>query len=364
MFAKRSFPSAARLFRGSSFPPAAMPLAVTILLLGFCCCVAGVPKKTGGSKDKLPKPEPLVLLTNDGVRLATKYYPGTKRKETVPIILLHMHKGSGSDYAELAASLQKSGHAVLVPDLRGHGGSTERRGAQATLSAEKMSRADFVRMVTGDMEALKDFLRQENNDGKLNIEKLCVVGAEMGASVALTWTQLDWSRPPVGVYKLGQDVKALVLISPEWSTPGLPLKPVLTKSNARFPLTDPLLINAAKKGMISFKNPRALDMRSEVSVMIVAGKRNSRALRDARRLHTMLERYHPEPSKEDREKSKEDREKELDLYYGWFDTSVQGTKMLGQRLGLEDYIFGFIRRRLVDRPFPWQHRTKDPHVRD
>ena len=359
MFAKRSSPSAVRLFPRSPFPPVAMPLAVTILLLGFCFCVAGAPKKTSGKKGQpSPKREPLVLLTSDGVRLATTYFPGTKKKETVPIILLHMHKGSGSDYAELAASLQKLGHAVLVPDLRGHGNSTERRGTQVTLSAETMSRADFIRMVGGDMEALKDFLRQENNDGKLNIEKLCVVGAEMGASVALTWTQLDWSRPPVGVYKLGQDVKALVLISPEWSTPGLPLKPVLTKSNARFPLTDPLLINAAKKGTIGFKNPQALDMRREVSVLIIAGKGNSRAVRDARRLHTMLKRYHPDPPPKE-------RAKEQDLYYGTLDTSLQGTKMLGvSGLNLGGLIAEFVRRRLVDRPFPWQHRTKDPHVRD
>ncbi len=213
-------------------------------------------------------------------------------------------------------------------------------------------------MVFSDMEALKDFLREENNSGNLNIEKLCVVGAEMGASVALTWTQLDWSRPPVGIHKLGQDVKALVLISPEWSTPGLPMKPVLTKSNASFPLTDPLLISAAKKGAITFKYPQAMDLRREVSVLIVAGsKGNPRAVRDARRLHTMLKRYHPDPPEKDRAKKQ-------DLYYGTLDTSLQGTRMLGKRLGLEGYIETFIDRRLVAQPFPWQRRTKDPHARE
>jgi len=360
MSARLSLPWEVRTSRRPSFPATVLALAAAIWLLGVCFSVAGAPEKADSKKEKLPEAKDTVLLTNDGLKLATTYYPVTKEKgrDAVPVVLLHAHKGSRKDYAELAVSLQKLGHAVLVPDLRGHGDSTELRGRAGALTAEDLSRADYGRMVTGDMEALKDFLRQENNDGKLNIEKLCVVGAEMGASVALTWTQFDWSRPPVGVCKLGQDVKALVLISPEWSTPGLPLKPVLTTSNARFPLTDPLLISAAKKGAVTFKNAYELDLRREVSVLIVAGKGDSRAVRDAQRLDSMLKRYHPDlPPKE--------AEKKQDLYYGTLETKLQGTKMLGVGgLGLEELIATFIQRRLVAQGFPWQHRTKDPHAQE
>jgi pimeloyl-ACP methyl ester carboxylesterase len=358
MFSKRSCSSEVRPCGKRPFRPVTLPLAVAILLAGSGFCAAGAPGKSAARNEEPLKQRPVTLVTNDGVRLAATYYPSTKGKDAVPVVLLHAHKGSRKDYAELAAFLQKLGHAVLVPDLRGHGDSTEVRGTPAALSADNMSRADFVRMVTGDMEAIKDFLREENNAGRLNIEALCVVGAEMGASVALTWTQLDWSRPPVGIYKLGQDVKALVLISPEWSTPGLPLKPILTRSNARYPLTDPLLISAAKKGIITFKNPYELDMRREVSAMIVAGKGDSRAVRDAQRLYTMLKRYHPDPPEKEWVKKQ-------DLFYGTRDTSLQGTKMLGvSGLGVDELIANFIKLRLVDRPFPWQHRTKDPHVQE
>lgn len=357
MSAKRFFASGVCLHQERTCRLAALPLAATILLLGACLSFGAAPAKSGATKQKLPQPEEPPLLTNDGLRLAITYFPGTKGKDTVPIVLLHTHKGSRADYAELAVSLQTLGHAVLVPDLRGHGNSTETRDGQAGMDAGNLSRTDFIRMVGSDMEALKDFLRQENNAGKVNIEKLCLVGAEMGASVALTWTQLDWSRRPVGIHKLGQDVKALVLISPEWSTPGLPLKLVLTKSNARFPLTDPLLISAAKKGTVAFKNPFEMDMRREVSMLIIVGSGNSRAVRDAKRLHTMLKRYHPDPP------AKEWDQKQ-DLYYVPRDTSLQGTKMLGvSGLKLQGIIAEFVRRRLVDRPFPWQRRTKDPHVR-
>ncbi len=343
---------------------AAVPWAMAILLLGCRLGVAAASAKPAAEDDKRPKPEDRVLLTADGVKLATTYYPGTKGRDTVPVVLLHMHKssaseyGSRSDYAGLADHLQKLGHAVLVPDLRGHGDSTEVRGKPNALNAKDMSRADFARMVTFDMEALKEFLRLENNEGRLNIERLCLVGAKMGASVAMRWTQLDWSRPPVGIYKLGQDVKALVLISPEWNTPGLPLQPVLTRSNVRFPLRDPQLINAAKKGLISFKNPLEMDMRREVSVLIVAGGKDSGAVRDAKRLHTMLKRYHPDPPEKN-------REKEQDLYYGTLDTKLQGTRILdASGLDLQGFIGEFINRRLVQQQFPWQTRTRDPHVRE
>ena len=91
-----------------------------------------------------------------------------------------------------------------------------------------MPPSQFGRMVTQDMKAVKDFLWEKNNAGELNIDKLCVVGSEMGASVALDFAAFDAAGYGNGaVYygsrKLGRFVKALVLISPKWSVPGLPL---------------------------------------------------------------------------------------------------------------------------------------------
>jgi len=150
-------------------------------------------------EDKIPPPveydgkggnEPK-LVTRDGMHLAATYFPGTEGKETVPVILLHMYKGDRTEYGQLAAYLQSQGHAVLVPDLRGHGESTTGANLRMPLSATNLARDDFANMVRFDMEALKEFLRAKNNEGLLNIQKLCVVGAEMGASVARYWTRLD-----------------------------------------------------------------------------------------------------------------------------------------------------------------------------
>ncbi len=151
-------------------------------------------KKTGNSEKKekvIPEPEDYILPTSDGLQLAMTYYagptyPDTKDKQIIPVVLLHMWKQSRHDFKELAPFLQKQGYAVLVPDLRGHGDSKRLKGDRRdeTLNAEKMSPQQLPLMATEDMMAVKQFLWERNNKGELNIDKLCIVGAELGASVA------------------------------------------------------------------------------------------------------------------------------------------------------------------------------------
>lgn len=277
--------------------------------------------------EKIPSPVELGgndLLTKDGVILKATFYPSTKGKDAVPLILLHMWKGDRREYSTLAPALQQLGYAVLVPDLRGHGESTQRQFGNTveTLDAAKFNAGDFARMVQYDMETLKSFLMKKNNEGELNIEKLGIVGAEMGASVALDWARLDWSWPLLGGQKQGQDVKALVLLSPEFSFRGLSAKPAMSHPAVR----------------------------SQLSMLIAVGARNSRATADANRLYTMLERYHPEPPADEAATKK-------DLFFGKFDTELQGTKMLGQRLNVEQWIASFVKMRLADQTFLWRDRS-------
>ena len=76
-------------------------------------------------------------------------------------------------------------------------------------------------MAAFDMEAVRGFLVGKNDAGELNLNKLCLVGSGMGANVAANWALQDWTAPPLAIGKQGQDVKALVLISPRWSYSGL-----------------------------------------------------------------------------------------------------------------------------------------------
>jgi pimeloyl-ACP methyl ester carboxylesterase len=241
-------------------------------------------------------------------------------------------KQSRNDYKDLARALQKLGHAVIVPDLRGHGGSTRRKGASRddTIDAAKMAPNQFGLMIAQDMKAVKDFLWEKNNAGELNIDKLCVVGAEMGASVALNfaWADaLDKSRNqvPRPDYKLGCFVKALVLISPELSFRGLPVRKA-----ASYP-----------------------PVQHDISIMILVGKQDAKALAEARRINGIFAKSHPEPTGDD----KLDKQT---LFLGELDTSLQGTKLLDPKFKLPEVIADFIDRRLVksDAAKEWTWRER------
>ncbi len=180
--------------------------------------------------EKLPGPQEISgsqLQTRDGVSLSATFFPGPegKGKESVPVLLLHNWKSSRKEFAVLAPELQKKGCAVLVPDLRGHGASKTQivvgrgRPREEKLDAAKFRANDYTNMAKYDMGALRSFLVKRNNAGELNLNKLVIVGSEMGAAVAMVWAAYDWTIPNyehAGI-KQGQDVKALVLISPKRS---------------------------------------------------------------------------------------------------------------------------------------------------
>jgi pimeloyl-ACP methyl ester carboxylesterase len=290
--------------------------------------------KTQDEENELPPAEDLILMTGDGLKLAATYFPGTKGKETVPVVLLHAWKQNRTDYKELATLLQAQGHAVLMPDLRGHGESTKLTTARGeeTLKAAAMPPLQFGAMVTRDMAAVKTFLWEKNNARELNIDKLCVVGAEMGAVVALNFAiadalDQDQNRVFQPDYQLGRFVKALVLISPELAFHGL----VIRANSAR------LIPN--------------------VSMLILVGKKDGKALEEADRIHGIFARYHPEPTGDDRI----DRQT---LFFGKLDTLLQGAKLLDPKFNVGPLIVDFIYRRLIksDESKEWSWRARKlPH---
>lgn len=277
--------------------------------------------KRGG--EKKPEFEDVTLTTKDGLFLRCSYYPGADSKTTVPILVLHGWQGSRSALHPFALYLQSLKHAVLVPDLRGHGRSTQQRNPRPgepdlEIKADKMRRPDIERMWM-DVEACKQFLMTKNNAGELNIEQLGVVGFEFGALLAIKWSAMDWNAPRLPAYKMGQDVKALALISPPRKFQGITSQDAL-------------------------KNPA---VRSQISMLVVAGADDSRAMGDAKRTLNAVEKFHTDKS-------------ERDLIPYFPETSLQGTKLLNARgFNVPRTIAIFINERLVKKAdrFPWTDRT-------
>jgi pimeloyl-ACP methyl ester carboxylesterase len=274
-----------------------------------------------------PAPEEVTVTTKDGVQIHFQYYPPKEvysGKATVPVILLHGQGGSSADMAPLARHLQQLGHAVAAPDLRGHGRSVRRAGGtgrDAEIHADSMGNEQYVYMVNFDMEAVKKYLMQLNNEGKLNIEMLTIVASEMSTVVALNWTVMDWSWPALPAIKQGQDVKALVLLSPMPKYKGLSAEG-LTNSPV-------------------FRKP--------FSVLLVGGSKDKDY---CGKLYDNLVKRHPIPPPDQ-------AEAQQSLYYVDLKTSLQGTKLLDPSLDVHTAIGRFIDRRLVKKAadFPWSKRV-------
>jgi pimeloyl-ACP methyl ester carboxylesterase len=266
-------------------------------------------------------PEDVVLETKDGVRIVATYFAGAKAKESVPVILLHDFNGDRQDMFPLAEYLQKThGFAIMVPDLRGHGQSTTVKNSSNKLSASTMPLNQYPLMVSEDMEKVKSWLVAKNNAAELNIDKLSIVGAGMGATVATLFAARDWEWPILSTGKQGQDVKAVAMISPEFVFKSLNMQ-------------------------AAFGQP---GVQKSVSFYIMAGLLDSKATAEANRIYKALTAHRrPETDPKDRTLFLEPSLK----------TKLQGVKLLTEpELGVSRNIGQFIELRSGTQPFPWANR--------
>ena len=252
----------------------------------------------------------LTLETKDGVKLAITYYPSASKEQALPVVILHDQQDSRVAYDVIARKLQQphgedgESFAVITVDLRGHGGSTKqqlRNGTARELDAAKLKKSDFEAMVQYDMEAVRTFLVGKNDQGEINLNELSVIGIGLGASVATIWASQDWAVPPLTVGKQGQDVKALVLVSPRWKN----------------------------KGLLIQQAVRQPGVQREIALIMIYGRDNSKVRADIRRIKKQVEKYHPEPESVD--------DKPRDLVGLGVPTSLQGDKLL-QEVGFRDKI--------------------------
>lgn len=292
------------------------------------------PPKDPADKEKPkgpPDPEDVTFESKDHVILKATYWePEEPGKETIPIILIHGWLGNRQEFDLLGKHLQSLGHAVISLDLRGHGGSTILRrpseDKDIEIKPEKLTKPALDAMIY-DVQAAKEFLFAKHVEGKLNLNQLCVVGSDIGAIVALNFADHDWRRPiyPSKIYKNGQDVQALVLLSPESSFKGMTTKPAMT-------------------------NPQVV---GRVSTLIVVGGNESKPAGKAKKLNDVLAGKHVKVNDDEAAEKK-------DLFFKSLSTELQGTKLLVRGLGVDKLIEDFIKLRLVNKAddYPWSEREK------
>ncbi len=228
--------------RGRSAPPA-----------------TAAPTRPGQAAVKPPKDttEEVTVETTDGVSVRAWYYPLPEEAEPRgAVILIHDLGGSHRGLEPLAKSLQAAGYAVVAPDLRGHGESQLEHLPESQSDQSKLlKRADFEMMsaaaggqkrdqsaVRGDIECVRNWMKQKADAGTLVMQPLYVVGSGLGATVAAAWTAADATWRDLATGPQGREVDGLVLISPSFATKGYAIAPALAQEQVR--KTVPILVIA------------------------------------------------------------------------------------------------------------------------
>ena len=260
------------------------------------------------------------LTTRDNVQIGITYYNSTLGKNAPVVIMLHM-KGSNRLVWKtngLAKRLQGFGYAVITVDLRKHGESKVggRKGAD-------LRKRDYQRMVSYDLVAVKKFILKEHHAKNLNILKTAIIATEMSAPVAVVFALRDWLKEPhldspviAARTPRGQDIRAIVLLSPSQSVLGV------NAGKAYFLLGKPLF---------------------DVSVLVGYGKGDI-VDRGGKTAQSIFNRMSSSPGAKKR------------MYLRIYPTKLRGTDMLGRRLEVENNIINFLNKHLKKLPGEWRDR--------
>lgn len=159
----------------------------------------------------------VTLTTSDNVNIASTFYPGSDNSKGV--ILLHMLSRDRKDWDVFAKKLSDAGFSVIAIDLRGHGDSDY---------SFKMFSPDEFNDMTKDVSAAFTYL------GNKGITRVAVVGASIGANVALKYLALN------------DQVRTGILLSPGLDYRGVSIENIN--------VNQPVLIVAAEDDAYSLKS--------------------------------------------------------------------------------------------------------------
>jgi alpha-beta hydrolase superfamily lysophospholipase len=310
------------------------------------------------AQEKVEKPEDKsILSTADGWPLKMTYYKSTLGKEAAVVLLMHMKGESRLVWSAplpntqppkgFAEQLHSKGFAVITVDLRKHGQS--KPGADvddtkkaATSDKEKgkkssggadLKPADYQLMVR-DMDAIKKFIYEEHQKGHLNMRKMAIIAPGMSAAIGITFAAADWQKAPwddaatpANRTPRGQDVQAMVFLSPETTLPGVPAHQVIPQFKA---------IGAPMAALILVGKTDPLDKDQAKTLFKQLGGDPAKTAPPKKNADTKKSTKEKEKEKEAEKESKER------LFYIELNAKLRVTELLGKKLGIEEAIIGFL----------------------
>jgi pimeloyl-ACP methyl ester carboxylesterase len=275
--------------------------------------------------------EEKTLVTKMGISLKITYFPSNAGEEAPVAVLLHGKAGNRLVWKDFAVLLQQNDFAVVTVDLSGHGESGTRFPKPAASGGKKaetgtLRPAEYQAMVADDLEAVKKFLFDEHQKKLLNMTKLAIAAADFSSAVAIVFADRDWQKLPYddaatleAKTPRGQDVRALILLSPEEQVPGLNAAPSLSRL-------------------------RAVGMQAMVGV--AKGDRLDKG--SAKKIHDLLA-----PKKVDGDKQY--------VYFVEYEGKLRGTDLFNRELNpdapkVEANMYNFLDKHVKQLPFPWRDR--------
>ncbi len=202
-------------------------LTVVCVLMISLNPVAAQNPATAKKDDKDKKGDNKTLLTKDRWELPVTYFESPKEKDAAVIVMLPGKGESRVKFNAFALELHKQQFAVLTVDLRKQGESKPGANAPAQAKNSTVSKLDFEAMLAFDMEAVKKFLYEEHQAKRLNMRRLAIIAADQATAIAVSYTAIDWAKEPfddapslANRTPRGQDIQALVLLSPMEQVPG------------------------------------------------------------------------------------------------------------------------------------------------
>ena len=224
-----------------SGPTMVASIAVTLCLAFSAACdtAFGQPPVEKGVREE-------ILAAADGWPIHATYYESPSGKESAAVVLLAGAEGPDKKDARnrriwknTALALQKSGFGVIAVDLRKQGDSIPAV-AEGETSSIKMAANDYLLMANLDLEIVKEFLLEEHKNEKLNIRKTGIVAVGSSAMVAAAFASADWLRKPFpdgptpdSSTPRGQDIRSLIMYSPNTNVKGLNSNTIMKSLAAR-----------------------------------------------------------------------------------------------------------------------------------
>lgn len=177
----------------------------TVLLFGVGCNTVSDsrPRSFSDNNDHMT-PEKVSFNTEDGVTIVADYYQAEGQGPSA--LLLHMMPATKESWREFAAALLERGFSrVLAIDLRGHGES--RKKGDEMLDYQEFEDEDHQQKML-DVRASVEWLDEHG----VEEQELAVVGASIGANLAIAYGAENYSIPAVVALSPGLNYRGVTTV--------------------------------------------------------------------------------------------------------------------------------------------------------